>query len=565
MPSNRRALLAVLLVPVLQEASQLQFKVTYRCPDGISFVVDRCEVGDKGEFCFFERFRNGQGQGPSYGRPRQLSAQLRPCRAEPSSATPAAAEVARAPATTGAAADVGRAPATTGAAAEVARAPTTTGAAADVARADKYLEAKDFARAIEAYTRALALDNSRFDAYLGLGTACFYAGEYDNALSAISKGIALKPGNASLAEAYRLLSRTNEALRRYSEAASASERAIRLNLKEDLEYWTLGRLYTKTMEFEKAADAYRELVRLRPDDEDALVDLGTIYAISGRKAQALDVHATLVKRKSEKAKGLLADINRPGGAAAILVHLAAVEGFVDKSGAIALLQNALRLKPTDPTVLNQIAFHLGLLDGYLDALAVYRGVIAINPGPDHLADALQGIGRVYNATKEYGLAIPELKRADSIKPDHYTSRMLGEAYVGLEDYPNALAAYQNALRLKGDDAQTLFDIGKTHRALKEIDKAVAAFQEVARLEPKYSRGFNELGRTYFRLRRFADAASALEKAIAINAKDPEMHFGLGMSYRAMGRKADAMRAYETLKALNPGLAQKLLDAIERVK
>ena len=36
------------------QAQDLQFRVPYQCPGGLTVVIDRCETGERGEFCFFE-------------------------------------------------------------------------------------------------------------------------------------------------------------------------------------------------------------------------------------------------------------------------------------------------------------------------------------------------------------------------------------------------------------------------------------------------------------------------------------------------------------------------------
>ena len=50
------------------QAQELQFNVPYQCAGGLTMVIDRCETGDRGEFCFFDNTVNGVGRSESYGR-----------------------------------------------------------------------------------------------------------------------------------------------------------------------------------------------------------------------------------------------------------------------------------------------------------------------------------------------------------------------------------------------------------------------------------------------------------------------------------------------------------------
>jgi hypothetical protein len=82
-----RTLVATILValcaPSMLRAQELQFKVPYQCSGGLTVVIDRCETGERGEFCFFEDTVNGVGRGASYSRRNQMLAHVKGCQAPP--------------------------------------------------------------------------------------------------------------------------------------------------------------------------------------------------------------------------------------------------------------------------------------------------------------------------------------------------------------------------------------------------------------------------------------------------------------------------------------------------
>jgi tetratricopeptide (TPR) repeat protein len=523
--------------------------------------------------------------------------------------------------------------------------PGPPGASAEAwaAEGKKYYDAEDYARAVEAYKRALALRpnpplagtlyNNLGNAYLHLrrfddaivafreavrlrptnhdtrfrlGRAYYHAAQFQEALPTLQEAVRLNPKSgdyhywigatylhglkdpekalAAYRECLRLtpddvraIHETGSAhlkLRRYPDAVTAFQQAIRLKPDNPDYHGSLGLAYSKSVQFPKAAAAYQEAVRLKPDDEYALRELGTAYAMMGRKTEAMQVYNRLLKLDKGTAELLLGDINRPGGPAAILATHAQTERLVcamtddcDEEGAMEDLRNAQRLhqrlNPADPEVLFEIGEAYWFWERSDDALAVYRSILAMKAKPEALARAHREIGFMYNEKKEYAKAVPELQEAQRIKPDDYTSGLLGEAYIGLQDYPNAVPALQDAVRLKPDYAKWHMNLGKAYLAMKQPDKALAEFQEVVRLEPKNAEGFYELGHIYFLLRRPPEAVAAFNQAISLAPKHAMAHFGLGHAYRVMGRRREAMREYETLKSLDPKLAQDLLNALNR--
>jgi tetratricopeptide (TPR) repeat protein len=50
-------------------------------------------------------------------------------------------------------------------------------------------------------------------------------------------------------------------------------------------------------------------------------------------------------------------------------------------------------------------------------------------------------------TKEYGLAVDHFNKSIGIAPSSVAYTVLGSAYYGLKQYPQAIEAYQEAIRM----------------------------------------------------------------------------------------------------------------------
>jgi tetratricopeptide (TPR) repeat protein len=88
-------------------------------------------------------------------------------------------------------------------------------------------------------------------------------------------------------------------------------------------------------------------------------------------------------------------------------------------------------------------------------------------------------------------------------------------------YEQAITAYQEAIRLKPNDAEALGNLGVAYNRLGQYDKAISAYQEAIRLKPDFARAWANLGE----------------------------------AYKHNGQQSDVIKVYEKLKTLDPKLAE----------
>ncbi|HOY39897.1 MAG: tetratricopeptide repeat protein [Bacteroidales bacterium] len=60
----------------------------------------------------------------------------------------------------------------------------------------------------------------------------------------------------------------------------------------------------------------------------------------------------------------------------------------------------------------------------------------------------------------------------------------GHAYFELADYRTAISDFNNAVRIKPDDAKSYFNLGASYLKLKEYEQAISSFDSAAKYEPK---------------------------------------------------------------------------------
>jgi Flp pilus assembly protein TadD len=220
----------------------------------------------------------------------------------------------------------------------------TTGAEAYDAQGDKYLKARDYVKAIEAFKKALAIDPSYAPGYAGLGVAYFQTNQwqlsvaayekhqtlaqmhpaylflfgeahrhlkqYDEALKVFRSIIPLQPEKKFLVNAHFGIGETYGDMGQYQNAVSEFETALRIDPNEANTLRELGASYYRLKQYPKALAAVQQSIRLKPNNPSTLRTLGFIYVKIGKRAEAQETYRTLLTLDKEMAQELYAEINK---------------------------------------------------------------------------------------------------------------------------------------------------------------------------------------------------------------------------------------------------------------
>ncbi len=165
----------------------------------------------------------------------------------------------------------------------------------------QYGEAKNWAAAITAYQKALALDPNHVSAQANLGWALAETKKWDAAAEELKKAIKLDPNHAG---AHTNLAWAYAELGKWDQVISESQRAIQLDPKNGYAYANLGWGYSATGLMDKALRAYEKSVELNPDMDSSYYALGLGYCDQGKKSEAHDAYKQLTRLSSPHATDL---------------------------------------------------------------------------------------------------------------------------------------------------------------------------------------------------------------------------------------------------------------------
>lgn len=104
-------------------------------------------------------------------------------------------------------------------------------------------------------------------------------------------------------------------------------------------------------------------------------------------------------------------------------------------------------------------------------------------------------------------------------------------------------------------AEAYRDIGNTLLGRGQVAEAIASYQDALRLRPDFADARRGLGMAYMKLGRPKDAEHEFRRLIAVRPHDASAHYDLGCALSARGRHEDALVSYREALRLQPGHAQ----------
>ena len=122
---------------------------------------------------------------------------------------------------------------------------------------------------------------------------------------------------------------------------------------------------------------------------------------------------------------------------------------------------------------------------------------------------------------------------------------LAAAYESLSLYSDASGAYQNAIRIKPEDAIAHNKLGIVYANLDIYSFAIREHNEAIRLKPDYQEAYYNLGIAYIKSDKIQKAAETFEKAIRLKPDDAKSYNNLAIAFFKSGKLKEAVEAIQT--------------------
>jgi tetratricopeptide (TPR) repeat protein len=165
--------------------------------------------------------------------------------------------------------------------------PTFSDAPSAYTAGNKYFDADETEKAIEAYKQAVALDPDLAEAHFKLGVA--YALIEKVKETEVLTGTSTEPTPAKPAKKGAETVKKKDSEKAFAEAVKAYKKLTAKNAKDDLAFFNLGRSYNKLNDDKEAEKALRQAAKLKPDDSEYQTELGEILFKLAKYDEALGV------------------------------------------------------------------------------------------------------------------------------------------------------------------------------------------------------------------------------------------------------------------------------------
>jgi tetratricopeptide (TPR) repeat protein len=179
----------------------------------------------------------------------------------------------------------------------------------------------------------------------------------------------------------------------------------------------------------------------------------------------------------------------------------------------------------------------------------------VNPGQGAYYHQL-GIIRRYEGCRPEALAAFQQALRTGMGKDEVTVwRHIGEVYVDLVAFDEAMQAYANALRLDPGDARAHLALGRIYLDRNEPQRAIPEFRSALKADPALDGVHASLGRTYRALGDLQEAVTILKEGVERNPSDQESRYVLGQVLLTLGRADEGRREMEAYGRLQEQITQ----------
>jgi tetratricopeptide (TPR) repeat protein len=194
------------------------------------------------------------------------------------------------------------------------------------------------------------------------------------------------------------------------------------------------------------------------------------------------------------------------------------------------------------------------LEKYPEAEQAFKQAMSIKED----SCAACGLGMIYRVQGRRDEAETSLRNSIKLDPkDSCPYNQLGRMYYDAEEYPKAIEAFEQELKLVPNAVSYHF-LANSLYYNKRVEDSIASYQKATLIDPKFEKALLDLGRAYLDLRRYPQATDCFQRAVKLDPEDQKAHSFLAVTQFISGNKQGAMEEYMWLLKKNPTLAAELL-------
>ncbi|MBF0379965.1 MAG: tetratricopeptide repeat protein [Magnetococcales bacterium] len=328
-------------------------------------------------------------------------------------------------------------------------------------------------KAIELFSRAVAIDDKIAQLHYNLGLSHFNLGQKNPAISCYNRAIALAP---EFCDAHYNLAIVLQEQNRLDEAIASYKKV--LSIKADYaSHHNLGILYQLQNRLEDAKANYQKAIELKPDFVEAYCNLGNVLKEQGRVDESYSAFKQAVKINPDDLKahynlGVIQQNRKE--------FLKAASSF----------KKAVAIKPDFAKAHYNLAIVLEEQNRLDEAIISYKQAVAIEPD---FIDANYNYAVVLQKQNRFDEAVANYKKVIKLNPEysnaHYNIACIYQKQDLLVD---AVNHYKKAIAIREDFAAAYNNMGIAKKEQSELKEAVLYFKKAIEIDPEFINAHNNL-------------------------------------------------------------------------
>jgi tetratricopeptide (TPR) repeat protein len=224
--------------------------------------------------------------------------------------------------------------------------------------------------------------------------------------------------------------------------------------------------------------------------------------------------------------------------------------------AIALYQQALKLRKDDPITRRNLGVAYFRAHRYNDALPLLQSFATMTP----TFQSLNLTGLALFALDRFSAAADYLERASKLQPDDIpTLDILGKAYWRAKNYSGVTQVFNRIMAIDPDSPEAHFMLGMAYDVKYEENAAFKEFQAVLTADPKFPAVHSSLGLINYREHKVPEAEAEFKQELSQNSNDPISNYMLGRILRELEKPAQAVPYLLAATTANPSYRDALFE------
>jgi tetratricopeptide (TPR) repeat protein len=375
--------------------------------------------------------------------------------------------------------------------------------------------------AMEAYKSVLQIDPGHTEALFNMATLYETNNQLSDAQDMYLRVLTKEPENDKAHQGVLALFQKNQ--NKDQVAAALKAYAMRFPYNPRIQS-KVGELFHQNNRYDEAITYYQKAISLDPNMAAAYANLGAAYQAKGQSADALVAFnkAQSLDPKNATIANLTKTVKESAGEDAFRKAVEKQQAGQNEES-LHYFEEALRISPTNPDILAAHGVALQTLKRYDQAIAQYNKAIAANPNQ---AEYHYYVGTAYHQQNKVDPALASYKKALALNS-------------GYAEAQQAIALIEQ------DKAHTSLTQAQTLYEQKQYPKALLAADQALKLDPRNATAMYYRGLILDAQKRTSDAITAYRKTVELDTKFTDAYYALGVALETVNKSSEAKQAFQT--------------------